>query len=135
MIKYFKKLTFFFLESFPKRNFRCDCPTAAIAHLCTLHPRLEEANLRNEYGQNFQALFCRCRRPYDPNKEREAMIQCLTCEVRSYISYCVGAAFESNQVLLRTGFMNLVATSERGPIRGKARPFPQNTSMREKVVK
>jgi hypothetical protein len=66
---------------FPKRNFRCDCPTSAIAHDCTLHTQKESENASNQYGQNFQAKFCRCGRPYDAKTERETMIQCLSCEV------------------------------------------------------
>ncbi|KZT02862.1 uncharacterized protein LAESUDRAFT_762511 [Laetiporus sulphureus 93-53] len=68
------------LELFPKRHFRCDCPTQALLHPCTLHKALEERNTENLYGQNFQGVFCRCGRPYDAYKERETMIQCLACE-------------------------------------------------------
>ncbi|KAI0030910.1 hypothetical protein K488DRAFT_19702, partial [Vararia minispora EC-137] len=68
------------LELFPKRAFVCDCPTAALAHPCTLHPRLEPPNLANAYGRNFHGEFCRCGRPYDAMEEVETMIQCLTCE-------------------------------------------------------
>jgi len=68
------------LELFPKRNFRCDCPTTALSHACTLHKTPEDVNERNSYGQNFRRLFCRCGRPYDPKTERETMIQCLACE-------------------------------------------------------
>ncbi|KAI0360670.1 hypothetical protein OH77DRAFT_1556884 [Trametes cingulata] len=68
------------LELFPKRNFRCDCPTRALAHPCTLHTTLEEPNEQNTYGRNFEGVFCRCGRPYDAEKERETMIQCLACE-------------------------------------------------------
>lgn len=71
------------IELFPKRNFRCDCPTTAIPHGCTLHRSLEEENRENSYDQNFRSIFCRCGRPYDPKCERETMIQCLACEVRS----------------------------------------------------
>jgi E3 ubiquitin-protein ligase UBR7 len=73
------------LELFPKRNFRCDCPTSALAQPCTLHKHPEAPNEENEYGQNFDRKFCRCGRPYDAKSERETMIQCLTCEVRSWI--------------------------------------------------
>ncbi|KAF8956579.1 hypothetical protein BDZ97DRAFT_1671410 [Flammula alnicola] len=76
------------IELFPKRNFRCDCPTAAIVHPCTLHPKLEEENTSNQYGQNFRGLFCRCSRPYDAKKERETMIQCLACEDWFHESCC-----------------------------------------------
>ncbi|KAI8970918.1 hypothetical protein BD414DRAFT_449431 [Trametes punicea] len=68
------------LELFPKRHFRCDCPTRALAHPCTLHTTLEEPNEHNSYGRNFEGVFCRCGRPYDAEKERETMIQCLACE-------------------------------------------------------
>ena len=71
------------LELFPKRGFRCDCPTRALAHPCTLHTHLEEPNDKNTYGRNFTAQFCRCGRKYDAQFERETMIQCVACEVRS----------------------------------------------------
>ncbi|KAJ7233855.1 hypothetical protein B0H12DRAFT_1028234 [Mycena haematopus] len=77
------------IELFPKRNFRCDCPTAAIAHACTLHTQNEPVNARNQYGQNFQAKFCRCGRPYDAKTERETMIQCLSCEDWFHESCCM----------------------------------------------
>ena len=70
------------LELFPKRAFRCDCPTRALPHACALHRTPEEPNARNAYGQNFRGLFCRCGRVYDALVERETMIQCLACEVR-----------------------------------------------------
>lgn len=69
------------IELFPKRHFRCDCPTSAIPHSCTLHKNAEDENGGNQYGQNFRGLFCRCARPYDPKTEQETMIQCLACEV------------------------------------------------------
>jgi E3 ubiquitin-protein ligase UBR7 len=69
------------IELFPKRHFRCDCPTTSIAHQCTLHPTPEPENVENRYDQNFNALFCRCKREYDARTERETMIQCLACEV------------------------------------------------------
>lgn len=82
------------VELFPKRGFRCDCPTAAMAgavHPCALKKKRkggegpeepEPENVGNTYGQNFRGDFCRCGRPYDAKKERETMIQCLACEVR-----------------------------------------------------
>ncbi|KAI0087227.1 hypothetical protein BDY19DRAFT_893604 [Irpex rosettiformis] len=68
------------LELFPKRRFRCDCPTRSLAHSCTLHKHIEEPNTENLYGHNFDGTFCRCGREYDAEKERETMIQCLACE-------------------------------------------------------
>lgn len=76
------------VELFPKRGFRCDCPTAAIAHQCTLHSKCEEENASNTYGQNFRGRFCRCGRPYDAKAERETMIQCLACEDWFHESCC-----------------------------------------------
>ncbi|KAG5652551.1 hypothetical protein H0H81_004612 [Sphagnurus paluster] len=76
------------IELFPKRNFRCDCPTTSIDHACALHKTLEEANTSNVYGQNFQAKFCRCGRPYDAKTESETMIQCLACEDWFHESCC-----------------------------------------------
>lgn len=73
---------------FPKRNFRCDCPTTAISNQCTLHTKLEDENTTNVYGQNFKGSFCRCGRPYDAKTERETMIQCLVCEVRPSNVFC-----------------------------------------------
>ncbi|KAL5505041.1 hypothetical protein ACEPAH_7704 [Sanghuangporus vaninii] len=68
------------VELFPKRHFRCDCPTNAMRHPCTLHKTCELENSENTYGQNFQGVFCRCGRPYDAKQEQETMIQCLVCE-------------------------------------------------------
>ncbi|KAF8632675.1 hypothetical protein AX17_004807 [Amanita inopinata Kibby_2008] len=76
------------IELFPKRHFRCDCPTAAISHACTLHTKPEEENAANLYGQNFKGVFCRCGRPYDAKTERETMIQCLMCEDWFHESCC-----------------------------------------------
>ncbi|PBK71494.1 hypothetical protein ARMSODRAFT_934247 [Armillaria solidipes] len=76
------------VELFPKRDFRCDCPTSALQHPCTLHTIPEEENTTNHYGQNFKGVFCRCGRPYDPNTERETMIQCLACEDWFHESCC-----------------------------------------------
>lgn len=69
------------VELFPKRHFRCDCPTEAVPHPCSLHAHPEMENELNAYSQNFKAIFCRCGRPYDAATERETMIQCVVCEV------------------------------------------------------
>ncbi|KAF7798074.1 hypothetical protein EIP86_009288 [Pleurotus ostreatoroseus] len=68
------------LELFPKRKFRCDCPTRVLAHACALHTPVEEENTQNHYSHNFSGNFCRCGRAYDAKVERETMIQCLSCE-------------------------------------------------------
>lgn len=75
------------VELFPKRAFRCDCPTKAYSHPCCLvkgDGQKKEVNVENRYNQNFMdgAKFCRCECDYDPMNETETMIQCLSCEVR-----------------------------------------------------
>jgi E3 ubiquitin-protein ligase UBR7 len=67
------------VELFPKRSFRCDCPTTSLELPCTLHHPVVPNN-ENVYGQNFQAKFCRCGRNYDAKTERETMVQCVSCE-------------------------------------------------------
>ena len=69
------------VELFPKRAFRCDCPTSALSVSCHLHRALEDPNDRNVYSQNFEGKFCRCGRPYNAATEKETMLQCLACEV------------------------------------------------------
>lgn len=89
---------------FPKRNFRCDCATEAIAHPCSLNPKVELENTSNQYSQNFKAIFCRCGRSYDAKTEKETMIQCLSCEVSS--QYSMTAMHAPKSKTYRTGFMN-----------------------------
>lgn len=91
------------LELFPKRHFRCDCPTSSPSHSCTLHTHLEQENTDNAYGQNFNGLFCRCSRIYDAQTEKETMIQCLACEVCPLWSFC-----PPSNVCLRIGSTNHV---------------------------
>ncbi|KAF9508525.1 hypothetical protein BS47DRAFT_1373660 [Hydnum rufescens UP504] len=68
------------VELFPKRAFRCDCPTSALSVSCNLHRSKEVPNDTNVYGQNFEGKFCRCGRPYNAATEKETMLQCLACE-------------------------------------------------------
>lgn len=71
------------IELYTRRNFRCDCPT--LEKRCALNPQLEAAqpkNANNLYNQNFQGVYCKCKRPY-PDPERtteETMLQCVICE-------------------------------------------------------
>ncbi|EDW71206.1 putative E3 ubiquitin-protein ligase UBR7 [Drosophila virilis] len=75
------------IELYTKRNFRCDCPTLRLGSEkhCALNPQLEAVqppNAGNLYNQNFQGLYCKCKRPY-PDPERtteEVMLQCAICE-------------------------------------------------------
>ncbi|KAJ3537031.1 hypothetical protein NMY22_g5770 [Coprinellus aureogranulatus] len=95
------------IELFPKRGFRCDCPTSSIAHACTLEKGEHPENELNKYGQNFHGLFCRCSRPYDANKEREAMIQCLVCEVRPLPAASLSILMEEYQDWFHESCCNL----------------------------
>ncbi|XP_016970688.2 putative E3 ubiquitin-protein ligase UBR7 [Drosophila rhopaloa] len=72
------------VELYTKRNFRCDCPTQRLGK-CSLNPQVEGVQPRNEenlYNQNFQGLYCKCKRPYpDPDRTvEEVMLQCAICE-------------------------------------------------------
>ena len=42
----------------------------------------QDINEFNKYNQNFYdgGRFCRCHAPYDAERERETMVQCLVCE-------------------------------------------------------
>lgn len=95
------------VELFPKRAFRCDCPTSALEDCgtrCTLRTGPTEAtNENNAYGQNFKGIFCRCGRPYDAKTERETMIQCLACEVCQYHR---PSTEQGLTILPRTGITN-----------------------------
>lgn len=77
------------IELFPKRDFRCDCPTKALDQPCQLNGKPTargaeklEVNEFNHYNQNYRdgGRFCRCHSLYDGEKERETMVQCLACE-------------------------------------------------------
>ncbi|CAE6443733.1 unnamed protein product [Rhizoctonia solani] len=85
------------IELFPKRHFRCDCPTSGMAHPCSLRPAPQPQtplsapqtgphklpiNTENTYSQNYfrGGRFCRCAQTYDAKRERETMVQCLVCE-------------------------------------------------------
>jgi E3 ubiquitin-protein ligase UBR7 len=78
------------IELFPKREFRCDCPTRALAHPCALNgaptatgdAKKYDINELNKYNQNYKdgGRFCRCHSLYDAEKEKETMVQCLACE-------------------------------------------------------
>ncbi|XP_017044864.2 putative E3 ubiquitin-protein ligase UBR7 [Drosophila ficusphila] len=72
------------VELYTKRNFRCDCPTQRLGKCC-LNPQLDGVQPKNEgnlYNQNFQGLYCKCKRPYpDPDRTvEEVMLQCAICE-------------------------------------------------------
>lgn len=68
------------LEINAKRNFQCDCGTDRLGSAaCNIRKTHDIVNSDNVYGQNFDGLFCKCHRRYDPNSE-ENMFQCLVCE-------------------------------------------------------
>lgn len=78
------------VELYTKRNFRCDCPTERFANgiNCILNAGVVAGdkkmpkNESNLYNQNFQGLYCTCKRPYpDPESPtEETMLQCAVCE-------------------------------------------------------
>lgn len=79
------------VELYTKRNFRCDCPTERFPEVkCTLNadaPVVDgnkklPKNESNLYNQNFQGVYCTCKRPYpDPESPvEEVMLQCAICE-------------------------------------------------------
>lgn len=71
------------IELYTKRNFRCDCGGKRMPDVrCKLDPLKLEANVDNQYNQNFIGLYCTCHRPYpDPeDKIPDEMIQCVVCE-------------------------------------------------------
>ncbi|KAI4716677.1 zf-UBR-domain-containing protein [Aureobasidium sp. EXF-10727] len=77
------------VELFTKRNFVCDCGTTRVpaSAPCTL--RIDESTSQkgnvtgetpaenNKYNHNFSGRFCACGEPYDPEKEKGTMFQCL----------------------------------------------------------
>lgn len=78
------------VELYTKRNFRCDCPTQRFPNVkCVLNPEVMgegdqkmPINESNLYNQNFQGVYCTCKRPYpDPEAtNEEVMLQCAICE-------------------------------------------------------
>jgi E3 ubiquitin-protein ligase UBR7 len=90
------------IELFPKRNFRCDCPTRAMHHPCELNGAPKaigndklEVNDFNQYNQNYVdgGRFCRCHSHYDGMQEQETMVQCLACEDWCV---CIGLYFSAH---------------------------------------
>ncbi|XP_055920140.1 putative E3 ubiquitin-protein ligase UBR7 [Eupeodes corollae] len=77
------------VELYTKRNFRCDCPTERFPGVkCALNPETAVGDKKmpknelNLYNQNFQGVYCTCKRPYpDPESPiEEVMLQCAICE-------------------------------------------------------
>uniref|UniRef100_A0A1B6CHA3 Putative E3 ubiquitin-protein ligase UBR7 n=1 Tax=Clastoptera arizonana TaxID=38151 RepID=A0A1B6CHA3_9HEMI len=71
------------IELYTKRNFKCDCGNSLFGTKhCTLEPNKTPNNDLNRYNQNFQGLYCTCKRPYpDPEDSiPDEMIQCIVCE-------------------------------------------------------
>uniref|UniRef100_A0A6B2L6D1 UBR-type domain-containing protein n=1 Tax=Arcella intermedia TaxID=1963864 RepID=A0A6B2L6D1_9EUKA len=66
-------------ELFKKRAFRCDCPTPAAGHSCQLSEQVNVKNVKNAYNDNFNGIYCWCKKPYDCSEE-VVMIQCYMCQ-------------------------------------------------------
>lgn len=65
------------IEIYTKRNFRCDCGNSRTHTRCQIQHEKDSLNMNNKYSHNFQGRYCRCDRPYDPQKD---MSQCAMCE-------------------------------------------------------
>ena len=65
-------------ELLDKRNFRCDCGTPRSSLTCSFGGNREEDNLNNTYNQNFNGIYCWCRKPYRVTDG--TMFQCFCCE-------------------------------------------------------
>ena len=79
-------------ELYTKRDFRCDCGNKTkFGHLesspfeCQLEPNKFSENVLNEYNDNFNGLYCVCKKVYDGDSE---MIQCILCEDWFHIEHC-----------------------------------------------
>ncbi|CAK8697186.1 unnamed protein product [Clavelina lepadiformis] len=70
-------------ELYTKRHFRCDCGNDKFPELkCKLIPDKDPNNPENIYSQNFNGLYCTCKRPYPDEEDdvEDEMIQCVVCE-------------------------------------------------------
>lgn len=67
-------------DLYSKRGFRCDCGNDRTRNTCCLDPDKEPENPENAavYSHNFEGLYCRCKRGYDP--ALGDMNQCFMCE-------------------------------------------------------
>ncbi|KAG9554992.1 zf-UBR-domain-containing protein, partial [Aureobasidium melanogenum] len=77
------------VELFTKRNFVCDCGTTRVPSSAPCTLRINESTSQkgnvtgetpaenNKYNHNFSGRFCGCGEPYDPEKEKGTMFQCL----------------------------------------------------------
>ncbi|KAH0372421.1 zf-UBR-domain-containing protein, partial [Aureobasidium melanogenum] len=77
------------VELFTKRNFACDCGTTRVPSSAPCTLRINEFTSQkgnvtgetpaenNKYNHNFSGRFCGCGEPYDPEKEKGTMFQCL----------------------------------------------------------
>lgn len=92
------------VELFTKRHFTCDCGTerdnqepGERGFRCQIRQNREPdvPSFTNTYGQNFQGLFCECKKEYDPDSN-DTMIQCVLgaeCNEDWYHDSCIGKNF------------------------------------------
>lgn len=89
------------VELFSKRHFTCDCGTERDTRLdgksdhvkCEIRENKESdiAGFDNNYGHNFEGLFCDCAKEYDPDSQT-VMLQCvlgLECGEDWYHDHCI----------------------------------------------
>eukprot|EP00698_Gefionella_okellyi_P022383 TRINITY_DN7410_c0_g1_i1.p1 TRINITY_DN7410_c0_g1~~TRINITY_DN7410_c0_g1_i1.p1 ORF type:complete len:376 (-),score=102.49 TRINITY_DN7410_c0_g1_i1:80-1207(-) len=72
-------------ELWEKRDFRCDCGTAAApaSCLCDFDPeatKKELRNTKNRYNHNFNGRYCWCDKEHDEENQQEDELQCIVCE-------------------------------------------------------
>jgi len=72
------------IELYTKRKFSCDCGNSKFEGKCKLFEEKSPTNPLNKYNDNFQCLYCVCKKPYPPLNEsvsdEEEMYQCMICE-------------------------------------------------------
>ncbi|CCG83555.1 Protein mlo2 [Taphrina deformans PYCC 5710] len=69
------------IELFNRRAFRCDCGTPAMGGKeCCITHETRPVNAQNTYNDNYENVFCYCKKEYDADKEDGTMYQCLLCE-------------------------------------------------------
>ena len=75
------------VEMFYKRDFQCDCGTSGSPR-CNIDAA-DKSITQNKYSDNFDGVFCKCRKIYDADTEDNVMFQCKICE-DWYHDECIG---------------------------------------------
>lgn len=97
------------VELYTKRSFCCDCGNSKFAKRCKLFEEKDPLNSRNRYNENFQGIFCSCKKPYPPPMDEsgncsggeaamEDMIQCPLCEDWFHPSHAISNPEERSKL-------------------------------------